>query len=384
MSGFEFSTVPKIIARLGGARVLGDIVKQQFVAANKVLVVTDAGLHTLGVLDEGLRSLRAVGFDVLVYDKVVADPPEEIILDLAKVAARHGDLVIGFGGGSSMDAAKLVAALAAGEQPLESMYGVGNITGDRRPLLQIPTTAGTGSEVTPISIVTTSQTTKAGVVSPVLYADCALLDAELTLGLPPTVTAVTGIDAMVHAIEAFTSRHKKNPVSDNLALQALSLLFENVPKAYADGENIEAREKSMLGAMLAGQAFANAPVAAVHALAYPLGGIFHLSHGLSNALVLPHVLKFNMPQAQALYAQLYDQLKPKATGSTSARAAQFVELIEDICARVDVRKQLRDFSISQDDLPRLAKAAMLQTRLLINNPRDVTYEDALRIYEQAW
>ncbi|MCG8442513.1 MAG: iron-containing alcohol dehydrogenase, partial [Caulobacterales bacterium] len=209
-------------------------------------------------------------------------------------------------------------------------------------------------------------------------------DAELTLGLPAAVTAATGVDAMVHAIEAFTSKLKKNPVSDALALHALSLLFEAVPRAVADGSDVEARKGAMLGAMLAGQAFANAPVAAVHALAYPLGGVFHLPHGLSNALVLPHVLRFNLPHAEADYARLHDQLRPGAPGDEAARAHEFVALMEEVCARVGVAKRLRDFHISHNELPRLAEDAMAQTRLLVNNPRAVTYDDALRLYEQAW
>lgn len=379
MADFDFNTVPKIISRLGAARQLGEIVQSCF-DVQKVLVVTDGGLVTNGLLEPGLAALKDAGFDVELYSKVVADPPEETILDLADVASRRGELVIGFGGGSSMDAAKLAAALADGKQPLKEMYGVGNITVPRRPLLQIPTTSGTGSEVTPISIVTTGETTKSGVVSPVLYADVALLDAELTLGLPPSVTAATGIDAMVHAIEAYTSRHKKNPLSDTLALQALRLLYHHLPIAYENGDDLPAREKCMLGAMLAGQAFANAPVAAVHALAYPLGGIFHLSHGLSNALVLPHVLRFNMTEAEDHYAELCAHL----FGSQGASAEKFVEKMEALCETVGVRKKLRDFGIDEKDTVRLAEDAMLQTRLLVNNPRDVTYEDALRIYEQAW
>ena len=208
-------------------------------------------------------------------------------------------LVIGFGG-SSMDVAKLVAVLCHGAQPLETMYGINQIQGGRLPLVQVPTTAGTGSEVTPISIVTTGETTKSGVVAPQLYADAAYLDAELTVGLPPAATAATGVDAMVHAIEAYTSKRLKNPLSDHLAVLALKLLGANLLTACRDGHDIQARSNMLLGAMLAGQAFANAPVGGVHALAYPVGGIFHVPHGLSNALVLPAVLRFNAQAAATL------------------------------------------------------------------------------------
>jgi len=178
--------------------------------------------------------------------------------------------VIGFGGGSSMDVAKLLAVLIKGEQQLADIYGVDQISGGRLPLIQVPTTAGTGSEATMVSIITTGETTKAGVVSLILLADKVILDAKLTLGLPPAVTAATGIDAMVHAIEAYTSLRLKNPLSDMLAREALGLMANNISTAVKQGNNLEAREAMLLGAMLAGQAFANAPVAAVHALAYPL------------------------------------------------------------------------------------------------------------------
>ena len=179
--------------------------------------------------------------------------------------ARSGvvDGVIAVGGGSSMDVAKVVAVLLGGDQALSDIYGVGRVIGGRLPLILVPTTAGTGSEVTPVAVITTGETTKAGVSSPVLLPDVALLDAALTLGLPPTVTAMTGVDAMVHAIEAYTSRHKKNPVSDNLAINALQLLSRNIRTAVREGGNQRAREEMLLGACLAGQAFANAPVAAI-------------------------------------------------------------------------------------------------------------------------
>ncbi|MGG2478986.1 iron-containing alcohol dehydrogenase, partial [Rhizobium sp. BR5] len=196
-------------------------------------------------------------------------------------------------GGSSLDVAKLVALLAKSGEALGNIYGVGNVTGERLPLVLVPTTAGTGSEVTPISIITTGAHQKKGVVSPVLLPDAALLDAKLTIGLPPAVTAATGIDAMVHAIEAFTSTSaNNNPVSRALAKEALRLLGANIEIAVKTGTDLAARQGMLLGAMLAGQAFANSPVAAVHALAYPIGGRYHVPHGLSNSLVLPHVLRF--------------------------------------------------------------------------------------------
>jgi alcohol dehydrogenase class IV len=278
-----------------------------------------------------------------------------------------------------------VAYLAKTPDRLDDIYGVGLAKGERLPLLLAPTTAGTGSEVTPIAIVTTPTTEKKGVVSPRLLPDWAILDPELTLGLPAHVTAATGIDAMVHAIEAYTSRHRKNPMSDQLARQALALLSANVRTVCADGSDLEARSQMLLGSMLAGMAFANSPVAAVHALAYPIGAIFHVPHGLSNALVLTQVLRFNLPEAEALYAELAPIFDPKSQGmGVSQRARLFVDAVASICRDCNVPASLADVGIAKSDLKKLAEDAMKQTRLLVNNPREVKFEDALAIYTEAF
>src|SRR5690606_35620235 len=286
MNPFSFRTVPHVHMEAGVARRLGEVLAQRF-AVGRVCVVTDAPLYRSGLLDAALASLKAGGWQVQVVSDVQADPPEHVVEAICAQAQSQGtDLVLGFGGGSSMDVAKLVAIRLGSDQPLQEMYGVDKVRGERLPLVLVPTTAGTGSEVTPISIVTTGATTKSGIVSRQLYGDMAILDAELTLGLPTPITAATGIDAMVHAIEAYTSKRLKNPLSDHLAVLALRLLMGNLVKVCENGQDLQARSAMLLGSMLAGQAFANAPVAAVHALAYPLGGRFPLPHGLTNALVL--------------------------------------------------------------------------------------------------
>ncbi len=381
---FAFSTVAHIVSELGAARKLGEHVRARFPSAQRALLVTDPGFLTTGLVQAPADSLAAAGFHVKIHSDVVADPPEQVVLAAVAAARAHeADVVIGLGGGSSMDVAKLIAVLAGSEQPLSAIYGIGNVKGSRLPLVQIPTTAGTGSEVTNIAIVTTGETTKMGVVAPQLYADLAILDAELTMGLPAMVTAATGIDAMVHAIEAYTSRHKKNPLSDMLARQALGLLSRNVIPACQNGKNLAARQAMLLGAMLAGQAFSNAPVAAVHALAYPIGGIFHVPHGLSNSLVLPHVLRFNAPAAAPLYAELAAIVVPHAEGSVEARAEALVVAMQQIAAMSGIERTLQQVGIAERDLDRLADDAMLQTRLLGNNPREVTRDDARAIYAAA-
>lgn len=384
MTAFAFSTVATILSEAGATTRLGEVIAERLPAARRILIVTDAGFLRTGLLEQPRRSLEQRGMTVAVFSGVVADPPEAIVLDAVEAARRiDADLVLGFGGGSSMDVAKLVAVLAPSTQPLADIYGIGKVLGRRLPLVQVPTTAGTGSEVTNIAIVTTGATTKMGVVAAQLYADLAILDAALTLGLPPLVTAATGIDAMVHAIEAYTSKHKKNPLSDALAREALSLLSRNLLKACTHGSDLAVRQAMLLGACLAGQAFSNAPVAAVHALAYPIGGIFHVPHGLSNALVLPHVLRFNLPEAAHLYAELAGIVAPGAQGSSMVRAEALIVAMQQLGQQTGIETTLRQVGIQETDLDRLADDAMLQTRLLGNNPREVTRADARAIYAAA-
>lgn len=384
MSRFEFRSVPCIVMEAGITDRLGPVLRNYF-TGNTLCLVTDRFLHESGMLDKALVSLRETNWSVHVVDNVVADPPEEVVLSAVDRARKAGaDLVVGMGGGSSMDVAKLLAVLLGTDQPLQEMYGIGNIQGNRLPLVQIPTTAGTGSEVTPVSIVTTGASTKSGVVSPTLYADVAILDATLTLQLPAAATAATGIDAMVHAIEAFTSKRLKNPISDMLATKALALLSQNLLSACSDGSNLAAREAMLLGAMLAGQAFANAPVAAVHALAYPIGGLFHVPHGLSNSLVLPHVLRFNAPAAHTQYAELADIIVPGCQGSSEAKTQALIEHLVATIKATAIERSLRQVGVQASDLRAMAQDAMKQTRLLGNNPREVTEDDAYAIYSAAY
>lgn len=382
---FIFNTARSLVCEIGASRKLGEYCQTR--AIRRPLIVTDQGIVGLGMLDPVIQTLEQAGLEVSVYADVVADPPEAVVAKALEVAANANcDGVLGFGGGSSLDTAKLVALLAGSGQRLEQVYGVELATGPRLPLILIPTTAGTGSEMTAVAIVTTGETTKAGVVSTHLYPDLAVLDAELTLGLPAGITAATGVDAMVHAIEAYTSVRLKNPYSDMLAKEALRLLSANIETAVVQGDDLGARQSMLLGACLAGQAFANAPVAAVHALAYPLGGHYHIPHGLSNALVLPHVMRFNLPAVSALYAELAPIVFPRHSFDTDTAlgAEALIEQLQQLMQRLGLPARLRDMGIAEDALPALAGDAMQQQRLLINNPRDVTEADALAIYRAAY
>jgi alcohol dehydrogenase len=384
MSSYSFNTVRRIVS--GPGEALGLAAHCRDLEAGRVLMITDPGLVSIGLIAPVQKALVDAGIAVTLFAEVREDPPESVV-EAAAGAGREAGIegVIAVGGGSSMDVAKVVAALLAGDQALADMYGVDQLAGGRLPLILVPTTAGTGSEVTPVAVITTGETTKAGVSSAKLLPDVAVLDADLTLGLPPRVTAMTGVDAMVHAIEAYTSKIRKNPISDNLACSALTLLGGNIRTAVHQGQQREARAAMLLGAMQAGQAFANAPVAAVHALAYPLGGHFHIPHGLSNSLVLPSVLRFNLPAAAPLYAELAELVIPRrVAGGDEARALALIDALETLIAELALPATLQEAGVGEGSLEILARDAMLQQRLLVNNPREVAYDDALAIYRAAW
>ncbi|KIN65567.1 Alcohol dehydrogenase, class IV [Sulfitobacter noctilucae] len=389
MTDFTFNTTPSIRQINGGAAQLGSLLAGMAFAntSASVMFVTDPGIVKLGLCDAALQNIKESGFSVTIFDGVEPDPKATTVLGAVEIAkAENIACVVGFGGGSSMDVAKVVALLARSGQPIDEAYGVGQATGSRLPLVLVPTTAGTGSEVTAVSILTTGTEEKKGIVSPIILPDVALLDAELTLGLPPHITAATGVDAMVHAIEAYTSRSaNNNPISKMLAVQALDLLGANIRTAVSDGSNIEARQNMLLGSMLAGQAFANAPVAAVHALAYPVGSLFHVPHGLSNALVLAEVMRFNAPECATEYAALAPHVFADIDTARGAQAicAEFIERLVALNVDLGLEKGLRQVGINEADLDRLSSDAMNQTRLLVNNPREVTLADARHIYEAS-
>lgn len=385
MNRFQFQTVPNIIAGLGTIQELSSILKQG--RYQRVLLVTDPGMLQHQLHLPILEIIEDAGLDYAIYSDVQADPPEHVVLEAADFAKQENvDIVIGFGGGSSMDVAKLIAILShpSQHQSLSDLYGVNQATGPRLPLILVPTTAGTGSEVTPISIVTTGETTKTGIVAPILFADTAILDATFTQNLPPLITAATGIDAMVHAIEAYTSKIKKNPYSDMLAKHALKLLNANLQRVLDDGQDLDTRQNMLVGSMLAGQAFANAPVGAVHALAYPLGGHFHISHGHSNALVLTEVMKFNTPDAKSLYAELMCWLDPQSKGCHDGLTDLFIDHFNNHLVKSGLTLKLKQLGIPEHMLMIMAEDAMKQSRLLQNNPRELTLEDAYNIYQAIY
>jgi alcohol dehydrogenase class IV len=387
MNPFHFNSPAALIVEAGAAARMGEIVRSVRglrTSLRSLFIVSDAGVQRAGLLDDALVDLRRNSVAITLFTEVEADPSADTV-EAAVHAAReaNADAVVGLGGGSPMDVAKLVALLAGGNEALDTVYGVNLAKGPRLPLVLVPTTSGTGSESTPVAIVTTGEGQKKGVVSPLLIPDCAVLDAKLTLGLPRHATAATGIDAMVHAIEAYTSRRLKNPLSDCLARDALRLLSTNIERACEAGGDLAAREAMLLGASLAGLAFANAPVAAVHALAYPVGARFHVPHGLSNSLVLPAVMRFNLPEAVVPYSELASIVLPRATGSDAFRAQRLIDWLTALPDSLGLPTHLAEVGIAASDLQSLASDAMQQSRLLVNNPREVSYQDALDLYAEV-
>jgi alcohol dehydrogenase class IV len=381
MRSFTFHPGPRLIAGADRSKDVADLLPK-----GPVLFVTDEQLTGLGITDAARDALEASGKPVTIFDKVEADP-SRATLEAAVEAGRSAGAasVVGFGGGSPMDVAKLAAYLLGSDDDLDSVWGVDIATGQRLPLVLVPTTAGTGSEATPISVITCEGGVKLAVNSRPLTADWAVLDPQLTVGLPRGVTAATGIDAIVHAVEAYTSARLKNPLSDALAREALRLLTTNLLTACDNPRDIAAREAMLLGAHLAGLAVSNAPVAGVHALAYPLGGLHHLPHGVTNALMLRHVLQHNAEAARDHYAELAPIVVPECEPEGSqARVALLIDRLDQLVRESGIAPRLRDYGIDIGEAPLLAREAMKQTRLLVNNPCEITEADARRLYEAAW
>ena len=354
-----------------------------------IFVITDEGLTELGLYDKTIKKLQSYS-NINIFNKVESDPSKSTLLKAFDEATDFKSTgVLGFGGGSSMDVAKLISLLLGSNQNIDTIWGVNNAKGPRIPLVLIPTTAGTGSEVTPISIITMDDKEKKGVSSKLILPDLAILDPSLTINLPPNITASTGIDAMVHAIEAYTSINpNNNPISKMLSIEALKFLGSSIKTAVFEGHNINARSNMLFGSMLAGKAFANSPVAAVHALAYPIGGLFNISHGLSNSLVLPSVMKFNSinKETKKNYANLAQFVFKDLDNSKSDEIVcnNFIDSLESLSKELKLPYRLRDLEIPKEACQLMAGEAMKQTRLLVNNPRKIEESDAFNIYKSVW
>lgn len=364
------NTLPEVLGRLG---------------ARNTLLVTDKGLVRAGLCDKLRGILASAGHAVAVYDEVAPDPTIRQVLAVSALARDMAvDSVIGLGGGSSIDVAKVVAALMTNTKPIAAYFGTGLLEFPALPIIAVPTTAGTGSEVTPIAILSDEdEQLKKGIVSTSIIPRYAFLDPAFTASMPPKITAMTGIDALCHAIEAYTSVNAID-YTDALALRAIRLLSGSIREAFEQGGNLVVRGNMLMGSLLAGMAFANAGVTAVHAFAYPLGGMFHVPHGLANSMMLPTIMNYNRVGNEKRFAEVAGALTGRDGSSAGTHAGDAVAAVRELFRVLDMPRGLEAVGVPEAAVPELAQGAMKVTRLLANNPRPITLDDAVKLYAEAF
>jgi alcohol dehydrogenase len=370
-----------------GKGVLDSLGKEVLaLGGRRVLIVTDPGVVQAGMTAGPQKTLEAEGLEVGLFDRVEPDPPVRVVDACIEMIRTKGfDLIVGLGGGSTLDVAKGAAALAPNGQSALDYVGLDTIPQRGLPKILIPTTAGTGSEATRVFVMTDeADNTKKVVYSNYLLADVALLDPLLTLSLPSEVTADTGMDALVHAIEAYVSVNT-TPFAEILALEAIALITQNLPKAFAKGSNIEARYNLLLAANLAGTAFTSGGLGAVHGLSYVLGTEYHMSHGRSNAIMLPHIMYYNLSGDYEKYAKIAQAMGESMTGlSPREGAGKSVEAVRNLLDTIHIPYSLPAYGIVGEDLPKLVEGGLKQARLFIPNPRDLSPKDVEMIYSGAF
>jgi len=380
----NFFSPKKIVLGNNIVKKVGDEVKT--LSRGKALVVTDPGLVSAGLAEVVEDALHDAQIEVGIFDKVEPEPPARIVDECAKMI-REGmyDVIIGLGGGSSLDIAKGSAIMATNPGVILDYVGFETIHTPGLPKILIPTTAGSGSEVTRSIVVTDEQENTKKVVSDnFVIAEVAILDPMLTLSMPPDVTANTGMDALVHAIESYVSV-STTPFAEILAIEAISLVAHNLPLAFSKGTDVIARYNMLLAANIAGLAFASGRLGAVHGLAYVLGNEYHIPHGRSNAIMLPHVMNFNKTGNLQKFAKIAEAMGEHVGGLSMYDAAdKAVQATKKLLNAVGIPFGLSEYGISRDDLPKLVEGGMKQARLFIPNPRDLTEEDVKSIYENAF
>lgn len=363
---------------------LGDVVARM--QGSKVFLVADPGLKNAGIITQVTSVLKKKKIPYMLYDKVVPEPGLKLADQGAKLAKKEkADCVVGIGGGSALDIAKAVSILLTNGGKAEDYLGLDKIKLPGVPKIMVPTTAGTGAEVTFTAVFINEKTnSKGGMNGDPLYPDAAILDPALTLSLPPHVTAATGIDAFTHALEAFVST-QAHAISDMYAMEAMALISNNLGAAYANGTNIEARSAMLMGSLLGGKALATAGVGLVHAMAYPLGGMFNTAHGLANAVLLPYVVEYNIIGNPLKFATIAEIMGYETEGLPLREAGQLaVEAIHQLNADVGIPGSLESLGIPADRIPEMAKIALTVTRPVENNPRKPTLDDVISIYEAAF
>jgi alcohol dehydrogenase len=380
---FSFTGARKIVFGCGSfSGLVGQI---RDLRARKPLIAMDGNLAKLGMRDKIMEMFDREGMKAVLYDRVLPEPPLEQADEGAKMALKGKcDIVIGIGGGSAMDVAKAIAVVAAHNAGAKDFLGLNKVPGPGLPTIMVPTTAGTGSEVTFTAVfVRHDLKKKEGMNSVFMYPDLALLDPELTLSLPPLPTAASGMDALCHAIESYTSVIA-SPASEMFSLEAIDLISEHLRTCVHNGKDLEAREAQMLGSLYAGIGLANAGVGAAHSLSYPLGGKYGISHGVANTLMLPRIMEFNLPGALEKFAIVAEMMGENTEGLSVRDAAMLaVEAVDALIEDCGIATSLEDLGIPEEDFPEMARVAMTVARPLDNNPRKVTLEDAIAIYRTA-
>ncbi|MUN90899.1 iron-containing alcohol dehydrogenase [Enterococcus gallinarum] len=352
---------------------------------HKIVIFTDKGLLDLGLVDLPIQIIEKAGIDYTVLADIPAEPnyhEAQAVIDAFKKEA--ADLVIAVGGGSVMDVAKLASILATDDYTVKDLLDNPLLAKKQVPSLMIPSTAGTGAEATPNAIVgVPERDLKIGIVNPEMIADFVLLDGRMIKNLPKPIAAATGVDALCHAIECFTSA-KANPISDTFALEALDLIMNNIIEACTNPEALTAKRNMLLGSFYAGVAITASGTTAVHALSYPLGGKYHIAHGVSNAILLTPVMKFNEPAIKDLLAVAYDRVIKEGHQDwpVDEKSAYMISQLDEIVKVLEIPTSLKTFNVPEEDLDGLVAAGMEVTRLLVNNKREVTPEDARAIYLQ--
>jgi alcohol dehydrogenase len=381
---FSVNQPTRILFGVNAVKMLGDLIAE--LGCHRVFLVADPGLQQAGIIKQIASLLDKAKISNILYDKVTPEPGLELADKAVKLAKTNkADCVVGLGGGSALDIAKAVSILLTNGGKAEDYLGLGKIKLQGVPKIMIPTTAGTGAEVTFTAVFINEKTnSKGGMNGDPLYPDAAILDPALTLSLPPHVTAATGIDAFTHALEAFVST-QAHVISDMYALEAISLISNNLGIAYANGSNLEARSAMLMGSLLGGKALATAGVGLVHAMAYPLGGMFNTAHGLANAVLLPYVVEYNIIGSPEKFASVAQVMGYETEGLPLREAAQLaVEAIYQLNADVGIPGSLADLNIPADKIPEMAQIALTVTRPVENNPRKPTKEDVIAVYEAAF
>jgi alcohol dehydrogenase len=379
-----FSSPKKVLFGLNSIKKIG--LEGKILGGSKAILVTDLGVMKSGLVEQIGSFLEASGISYVIYDQVKADAPVSVIEECVRwIREKKVDIVIGVGGGSSLDTAKGAAIMAGSLGTICDYAGNDLVPKPGLPKMLVPTTAGTGSEVTRVLIVTDEKAgMKKAIYSDHALAEVAIVDPMLTLSMPSSVTVDTGLDALVHAIETFVSK-TANPFSDMLALEAIRLIVKNLPAAYAKGDSLEARYGMALGSLMAGFAFGSGGLGAVHALAYPLASEYHLTHGRSNAAILLHVMAFNLTGSVERYGKIGEAMGIPLEGLPPFNMAQAsLTEVRNLFSQINVSMQLRDYGIPKEDISRLVQEAMKFSRLFVPNPRNLTESDIEKIYNDAW